>query len=320
VFSFFATKMTYFYFVTPSPQNSFILPVLIIQKGEKKMERYFFDGGMGTVLYKKRLTEDPVRLNLTHGEEIADIHTQYLTAGATVLTANTFGAYTHKHGDAQDLIKAAMRHAKKAIDTFSPKEKNYLVALDMGPLGLMLEPFGDTTFDEAYGYFSAAAQTGAENGADLILIETFYCINELEAAVKAAKETGLPVFATMTFDVKGRSTMGVPIAKMVNELAEWGVNAVGMNCGLGPDVYKELLPVLLAAAPAELPLLVQPNAGLPEIVNGQTVYNVTPADFAAKMAEMDALATGRILHLGGCCGTAPEHIKALIAACGTQKK
>ena len=269
------------------------------------MNRYFFDGGMGTILHERGLTDDPVRLNITHGATITAIHREYVAAGAQVLTANTFGAYTHKHADAAALIEVALANAKVA-----GAEK---VAMDMGPLGKMLAPFGDMTFEEAHGLFTQAAQAGKQHGADMILIETFYCLTELEAATQAALATGLPVFATMTFDKMGRTTMGIPIAKMAEKLGEWGVTALGMNCGLGPDVYKTLLPTLLAAT--SLPVLVQPNAGLPDIVGGRTVYNVAPQDFAGVMAEMDKLANGRTLHLGGCCGTTPAHIAAMTAAC-----
>jgi len=274
------------------------------------MKRLYFDGGMGTLLHERGLTEDPVRLNLTHGETIAGIHRQYLTVGATVLTANTFGAYTHKHADAAELIRAAIGHACKAGEN-----GGYTVALDMGPLGAMLEPYGDMTYDEAYTLFAQAANTGKECGADMILIETFYCITELEAAVKAATAAGLPVFATMTFDQRGRTTMGIPIKRMAQDLAEWGVTALGMNCGLGPEAYCELLPQLLDAT--KLPILIQPNAGLPTIIDGKTVYNVTPEDFAKVMEQIAALADarGHLLHLGGCCGTTPAHIKAMINRC-----
>jgi len=266
------------------------------------MERLFFDGGMGTILHGRGLAEDPVRLNLTHSDVITDIHRQYLDAGADVLTANTFGAYTHKHADAELLIEAAIKNARAAGTA--------KVALDMGPLGVMLEPYGDMAFEEAHALFTQAAQAGAKYGADMILIETFYCLTELEAAVQAAKATGLPVFATMTFDKRGRTTMGTPLAKMAAALEDWGVAVLGMNCGLGPDTYLELLPQLREAT--RLPILVQPNAGLPQIINGQTVYDVSADDFAAVMAD---IAQNGATHLGGCCGTTPAHISAMINAC-----
>jgi 5-methyltetrahydrofolate--homocysteine methyltransferase len=267
------------------------------------MKRLFFDGGMGTCLQERGLTDDPVSYNLTHGETITEIHRQYLAAGAHVITANTFGAYTHKHPNALELIAAAIKHTRNAGAS--------LTALDMGPTGLMLEPYGEATYDEVFGLFEEAAITGAAHGADLILIETFFCINELEAAVRAAKTTGLPLYATMTFDKRGRTTMGTPIADMVALLEGLGVDALGMNCGLGPDIYKSLLPDLLAAS--RLPVLVQPNAGLPEIIDGKTRYNVTPGDFARVMAEMAAMGC---THSGGCCGTTPAHIAAMVTACG----
>jgi 5-methyltetrahydrofolate--homocysteine methyltransferase len=271
------------------------------------MERLIFDGGMGTCLQELGLTGDPVCLNLTHGAQITEIHRQYLTAGANILTANTFGAYTHKHPNAAELIAAAMENARAAA------KNGCKIALDMGPLGQMMEPYGDMTFDEAYALFLQSAQAGAENGADMVLIETFFCVHELEAAVKAVKTTGLPIFATMTFDRRGRTTMGKTLKEMAELLESLGVAALGMNCGLGPDVYKRLLPDLLAVT--GWPVLVQPNAGLPEIVDGQTRYNVTPEGFAQVMAEIAALGC---THLGGCCGTTPAHIAAVVDAIGAR--
>lgn len=274
----------------------------------RRVERLFFDGGMGTSLLARRLSGDPMRLNLSQGDKITEIHKQYLAAGATVLTANTFGAYTHKYPDAAELIKLAVSYGKKAREESGA---HALVALDMGPLGKMLEPYGDMSQDEAYDIFLQWAQTGAAQGADMVLIETFFCINEIEAAVKAAKTTGLPVFATMTFDKKGRTTMGKSIRDMVDLLESLGVDALGMNCGYGPDLYKELLPDLLAVT--KLPVLVQPNAGLPEVVDGIMVYHLSPEDFAQTMADIASLGC---THLGGCCGTTPAHIAAMVEACG----
>ncbi|MCL2603979.1 MAG: homocysteine S-methyltransferase family protein [Defluviitaleaceae bacterium] len=280
------------------------------------MKKLFFDGGMGTLLHERGLTGDPVCLNLLHGEAIIDIHRQYIHAGADVITANTFGAYTHKYPNAGELISAALRHAQAAV-TQTRKEGTNLsatcIAFDMCPLGQMLEPYGDFTYDAAYALFLEAAQTGAANGANMILIETFYCVRELEAAVRAAKTTGLPVFATMSFNEKGRTAMGTSIGDMAKLLEEINADAIGMNCGFGPDVYKKLLPELLAAT--HLPVLIQPNAGLPEIIGDQTRYNVTPDDFARTMAEIAAMGCA---HLGGCCGTTPAHISAMIAACGVR--
>jgi 5-methyltetrahydrofolate--homocysteine methyltransferase len=268
------------------------------------MKQLFFDGAMGTALQERGLTGDPVRFNLTHGEVITDIHQKYLNAGADIITANTFGAYSHKHGDAAELIRSAMFHAKKAVNGTAK------IALDISPQGQMLEPYGDMTYEEAYALFLQAVQTGAENGADLILIETFYCINELKAAIHAAKTTNLPVFATMTFDKKGRTSMGVHFRDMVTLSEETGVDALGMNCGFGPDVYKDLFPDLSALT--KLPILIQPNAGLPEVINGFITYNVSPEGFAQTMAEINTMGC---TYMGGCCGTTPEHIKTMIQVC-----
>jgi len=271
--------------------------------------RVFFDGAMGTELQKRGLNQDPALLNLSHGEAIIDIHRAYLAAGADIVTANTFGAYTHKYDNAADMIKAAMGHGRAAIDGFPGK----WLALDLGPTGLMLEPYGDTTPEECYKIFDEAVQQGAACGADLILIETMMDLAELELAVTAAKKTGLPVFATMSFDKNGRTMMGVSLEDMATALEAHGVDAIGMNCGFGPDIYVQLAANL--AGVTKLPIIVQPNAGMPlpsepdparpgEFLPAR--YSLSANEFAAAMAAIDAAI------LGGCCGTSPEHIAAII--------
>ena len=267
-----------------------------------------FDGAMGTALLARGFYGDPVLVNASDADAITEIHREYIHAGATVITTNTFGAYCHKYENAAALIQAATGHAKAAIRATGAQGK-VKVALDMGPLGEMLAPFGDMTQEDAYAIFLHSAEAGAQSGADLILIETFFCTAELEAAVRASKTTGLPVFATMTFDKNGRTVMGTSIGDMVNLLEGLGVDALGMNCGFGPEAYKNLLPELLGVT--QLPALVQPNAGLPEIVDGKMVYAQTPEEFAQIMKEISALGC---TYLGGCCGTTPAHIAAMVKA------
>ena len=271
--------------------------------------RIIFDGAMGTELQKRGLNQDPAMLNLSHPEAIIDIHRQYLAAGADILTANTFGAYIHKHENAADMIKAAMLHGREALKGHPAK----WLALDLGPTGLMLEPYGDTTQEECYKIFEEAVTLGAACGADLILIETMMDLAELELAVTASKKTGLPVFATMSFDKNGRTMMGASLEDMAQLLERLGADTIGMNCGFGPDVYIELAAKL--AGITKLPIIVQPNAGMPlpaeldparpgEFLPAR--YSLTAEDFAKAMAAVDAAI------LGGCCGTSPAHIAALI--------
>jgi len=283
--------------------------------------RIFFDGAMGTELQKRGLNQDPAMLNLTHEKDITEIHLEYLAAGADIITANTFGAYSHKYDNAADMIKAAMRHACKAITQYEEQchaaAKEYTgkwLALDLGPTGLMLEPYGDATPEESYKIFDEAIKVGAECGADLILIETMMDLAELELAVTAAKKTGLPVFATMSFDKNGRTMMGVSLEDMATSLEALGVDAIGMNCGFGPDVYVQLASNLSAIT--KLPIIVQPNAGMPlpsqpnparpgEFLPAK--YSLSAEDFARAMALVNTAI------LGGCCGTSPAHIAAIVA-------
>jgi len=289
----------------------------------------FFDGAMGTELQKRGFSQDPAILNRTHPTEIISVHREYLEAGTDIITANTFGAYTHKHSDAAEMIEAAIAHGRKALSDFSNKTDeakkcesgkapgttckrgDKWLALDLGPTGLMLEPYGDTTKEECQQIYNAAVNAGA--AADMILIETMMDLAELEIAVTEAKATGLPVFATMSFDKKGRTMMGASVGDMVSLLEGLGVDALGVNCGFGPDIYLPLVAELKEKT--RLPIIVQPNAGMPvanvtESVGsgavGAVQYDLSVEDFAAAVASMG------VDIMGGCCGTSPAHIKALI--------
>jgi len=276
-----------------------------------------FDGGMGTELQKRGLNQDPAVLNLTAGEAIISIHREYLAAGADILTANTFGAYSHKYDNASDMIKAAMSHGRAALSRFHEEAgegwaNGKWLALDLGPTGLMLEPYGDAVPEDVYKIFEKAAQLGADYGADLILIETMMDLAELELAVTAAKKTGLPVFATMSFDKNGRTMMGTTLDNMAFKLEGLGVDALGMNCGFGPEAYVE--PARKLAEITKLPIIVQPNAGMPLPAKPDPArpgeflpasYSLSAEDFAKAMAAISAAV------LGGCCGTSPGHIAAL---------
>ena len=275
-----------------------------------KSRPIFFDGAMGTELQKRGLTQDPALLNLTAGDTITQIHREYLAAGSDFITANTFGAYSHKHAAAPEMIKAAISHARAAMAGHPDK----WLALDLGPTGLMLEPYGDTTPEECYRIFEEAVAQGL--AADLILIETMMDLAELTLAVKAAKQTGLPVFATMSFNQNGRTMMGTSIQDMAAALEALEADAIGMNCGFGPDVYTKLSAELAAAT--GLPIMIQPNAGMPLPAEPDPArpgaflparYSLTPEDFANSMADTSAQI------LGGCCGTSPAHIAELVRRC-----
>jgi len=271
-----------------------------------KTKKLFLDGGTGTEFHKQGLTGDPVTANISHPQEVIDLHCAYLSAGADIITANTFGAYSHKHSNFAQLISAAIGNARIAI-TQSSDASNKWIALDMGPTGLTLEPYGNTTAQEVAAIFAQTIKHGAANGASLILIETMMDPAELEIAVTEAKKTNLPVFATMSFDTNGRTMYGASIKTMVELLAKLKVDALGMNCGQGLSQYAPLVEELLNTT--NLPVIFQPNAGLPEMIDGAPKYNILPEVYANFMAEM---ATKGVAILGGCCGTEPAHIAAMV--------
>ncbi len=274
----------------------------------------FFDGGMGTLLQQRGLApgELPESWNLTHPEEVLAIHRDYLAAGADFITANTFGANRLKlHGEpysVPELTAAGVRLARQAVELSG---RPAFVALDVGPTGKLLQPMGDLPFEEAVAAFQETVKAGVEAGADCVIIETMSDLGEIKAAVLAAKECcGLPVFVTMVFDERRRLLTGADIPAAVAMLEGLRVDALGLNCGFGP---KQMLPLMdELESCCSIPILVSPNAGLPVVVDGQTVYNVPPEEFASDMAEIVRKGAWMV---GGCCGTTPEHIRAEAAAC-----
>ena len=267
------------------------------------------DGAMGTQLQARGLApgELPETWNLTRPEDVQAIHEAYLAAGADVVTTNTFGANALKYGeDAAAVVRAGVEIARAAVR----KAGRGLVALDLGPTGRLLRPYGDLDFADAVALYAQAAQAGRAAGADLALVETMSDAYELKAAVLAAKEAGLPVLATVTLDEAGRLLSGADVQVVAALLEGLGVDAIGLNCGLGPEQMAALFPELLSLT--SLPVLIQPNAGLPECVDGCTHFRVGPEEFSAAMAE---LVRAGLRVAGGCCGTTPEHIRALSAAC-----
>lgn len=275
-------------------------------------EWLFCDGGTGTILQEKGLKagELPEVWNLTHPDEIVALHRAYLEAGAHIIDTNTFGANALKFPDnLYDIVSAAVAHAQEARRQ-SGREDAY-IALDIGPTGRLLQPMGDLPFERAVELFGETVRIGAKAGADLVLIETMSDSYEAKAAVLAAKENcDLPVCITMIFDEKGKLLTGGTVDSTVAMLEGLRVDAIGVNCGLGP---KQMLPIVRRLTEVcSLPILVNPNAGLPRSENGRTVFDVEPDEFAELMSEI----AGMGVHvLGGCCGTTPAHIAKMIAAC-----
>lgn len=277
-------------------------------------EILFFDGAMGTMLQKNGLrTGDlPENMNLTHPEIILKIHKEYMDAGCNIVTTNTFGVNSLKFNNVEEIITSAVSLAKKAIENIS---RDCYVALDVGPLGRLLKPYGELDFEDACNLFKEQVIAGEKAGADLILIETMGDLYEIKAAVLAAREnTSLPVLVSMIFDEKGILLTGTDIKTAVITLEGLGVDGIGMNCGSGPDQMLELLKEMRVYS--STPIFLQPNAGLPVSVNGVTTYNVTAEDFAKKQFEV---VRNGACAVGGCCGTTPAHIKAMIDICKNEK-
>ena len=269
-----------------------------------------FDGAMGTMLQREGLSigDNPEIFGLKNPDKLLKIHKKYLEAGSNVLTTNTFGCnelkVTKLGYTVEEIIDSAIKIAKQAISE-SGKSKPRFVALDIGPIGEMLEPMGTLSFDRAYEIFKRQAIQGEKSGADLIIIETMMDLYEAKAAVLAAKEnTNLPVICTMTFDENGRSFTGCLPESMVATLEGLGVDALGVNCSLGP---KQLLPIVkIITGLSNVPVIVQANAGLPEIENGKTIYKMTANEFFQGVKKFVDLGVSII---GGCCGTNETFIK-----------
>lgn len=271
----------------------------------------FFDGGMGTLLQEQGLQagELPETWNLKNPEPIIQIHKAYLAAGADIILANTFGANRFKYGeDLEKIVTAGVANAKKAV---AESGKKAYVALDIGSTGKLLKPMGTLDFEEAVGVFAEIIRAGEKAGADLILIETMSDTYELKAAVLAAKENStLPIMATVIFDESKKMLTGASPQVVVSLLEGLGVDALGINCGLGPKQMKEIVKELLKYA--SIPVIVNPNAGLPRSENGKTVFDVGAEEFSQDMEE---IVTMGAWFAGGCCGTTPAHIQAMVEKC-----
>ena len=273
----------------------------------------YFDGAMGTILQEKGLQpgELPELWGISHREEIVAIHRTYLEAGADFLKANTFGANRFKlEGSGHtvaEVVTAGIENALQAAKTCG----RGTVFLDIGPTGKLLRPLGDLDFEDAVSAFGEMIRVGTMAGAEAILIETMTDIYEAKAALLAAKENSdLPVFVTMTFDQDGKLLTGGDLTVAAAVLEGLGADAIGLNCGLGPEQMASLLPKLREST--GLPIVVNPNAGLPVERDGKTCFDVGPQEFAGWMGE---IAREGAWIVGGCCGTTPEHIAAMTAAC-----
>jgi 5-methyltetrahydrofolate--homocysteine methyltransferase len=270
-------------------------------------EVIIFDGAMGTVLQQRGLKagDVPEKLNIEKSKEIIDIHKSYLKAGAEILTTNTFGANALKMEEidysVEEVIAAGVENAKAAV---LESGLEAAVALDMGPLGELLEPMGSLTFDEAYNLYQQQVLVGVEYGADLIHIETIADLYEARAAVLAAKEnSNLPVFCTLTFEEDGRTFTGGSIRSMISVLEGLGVDGLGLNCSLGPEKLEPLVEEVLKYS--ETPVILQANAGLPVVEEGETVFKISPEEYFKPLAR---LYEKGLAVVGGCCGTNEEFI------------
>lgn len=273
----------------------------------------YFDGAMGTMLQEKGLLpgEAPELWGLSHREEIVEIHRSYLDAGADFLKTNTFGANRFKlEGSGQsveEVVTVGIENARQAVKDCG----HGTVFLDIGPTGKLLRPLGELDFEEAVSAFGEMVQAGCRAGAEGILVETMSDIYEAKAALLAAKENSdLPVFVTMTFDEDGKLLTGGDIGVAAAVLEGLGADAIGLNCGLGPQQMAALVPKLREFT--GLPLVVNPNAGLPVERDGKTCYDVSPEEFAGWTGE---IAREGAWIVGGCCGTTPAHIAKMKAAC-----
>ena len=273
----------------------------------------FLDGGIGTLLQSRGLQpgEHPEHWNLSHPEVIRSIHQAYFDAGSHVVNANTFGANSLKFSSSEleSIVRAALENARAAAAASSGTQPKW-VALDIGPLGRLLKPYGDLDFEEAVSIFAQIVRLGVRYGADLVFIETMNDSYETKAALLAAREnSSLPVFVSNAYGADGKLMTGADPAAMVALLEGMGADAIGVNCSLGPKALTPVVEEYLKYA--SVPVLLKPNAGLPRASDGKTFFDVWPEEFAA---DVVSLIQKGVRIAGGCCGTTPDHIAALTQA------
>ena len=273
----------------------------------------YLDGGMGTLLQAKGLKagELPERWNVTHSEVIKETHKAYYDAGSNVVSTNTFGANILKFNESEleEIIKCAVENARRAqqeSQTLQPK----WVALDVGPTGKMLAPYGELEFESAVEIFKTTVKLGVKYGVDLVIIETMNDSYETKAALLAVKETtDIPVFVSNAYSENGALMTGADPKSMVALLEGMGADAIGVNCSFGPKMLAPICREYLKYA--SVPILLKPNAGLPKVENGATMYDISEEEFAL---ECKALIGEGVRVVGGCCGTTPRYVEALTNA------
>ena len=265
-----------------------------------KEEKLLFDGAMGTTLQAQGVPVGKLAdtLCIENPEQITAIHQSFVDAGADVVTTNTFNSNRDTlaaHGvtaSVEDIYTAAVACARAANPAY--------VAADMGSTGQLLEPYGDLEPEDAYDIFAEQAKAGEAAGADFILIETISDATEAEIAIRAKENTDLPVFASMTFEASGFTMMGDSVSQAAERMQAAGADVVGINCSHGPETIQSMVKDMVEAV--SVPVLVQPNAGMPDFKDGKVVYSVTAEDFAAAVAPM--IEAGATI-VGSCCGSTP---------------
>ncbi len=270
----------------------------------------FCDGAMGTMLQSLGLPagKRADHWSIEQPDKVKSVHLKYLECGCNIITANTFSAPAGGEYSPEEIAEAGVRVAKSAV---AESGKQAFVALDMTSTGELLEPFGSLTFDDAYEGFARTVRAGEAAGADLILIETMTDTAEIKAAVLASKEnSSLPVVVTFTVDEDGRLMNGADIITAAALIESLGADGVGLNCGFGPEKMLEFVPELLGFT--TLPVLVNSNAGMPNVIDGKTVYDVNAVQFAESAEKLVRLGCAAV---GGCCGTTPAHISAVVERC-----
>ena len=282
-------------------------------------ELLILDGGMGTMLQKNGLNlskERPETWNMTQSEILTGIHQEYIEAGSDIILTNTFGGnplkFKEEEYSLEEMIRKGVCNAREASKR---AKREVYVFLDVGPTGQLMEPYGDLTLEEVFESYLEMVSVGVSAGVDGIYFETFMDIRELKVAIEAAKKAcsphpGLPIFVTATFTEHGKLLFGGSAKEVVETLEGLGVDAIGANCGVGPAQMQPVLQEMKANTP--LPIILKPNAGLPTVKDGKTVYDVSPEDFALAMKEM---VEEGAKYIGGCCGTTPEHIRKMVEIC-----